>query len=315
MAADFTIGQGSTVPTFADTILDENGDPLNLAGATVTFVMRALANASTTINAVASIVSASAGEVSFTLSAAQTSAAGLYNAQWIVTESGGGTYAFPNIGYRSVEVQASLALAQQTLVSVADAKDILNFQTDDDAHDTKILRWIDAAQVVFEQKCGPIIQQNFDEWYDGGQYYIMLRHAPSTALGSSPILDLNFCEVYIGPIEYQFQGVGSPVIGSIYTYELDTFSRVVRRGPGGGIIPFPNVLQSVHVGYTAGQSTVPANIYEAVLEYLREMYQETAQSTSGWGDAGSGPEPIKGFALSGRVLQILGLSKSAPAFF
>lgn len=299
-------------------MLDQNGNPLNLAGATVTLIMRNAYTAAPTVNAAMSIVSSSAGTVQYNWSATDTATVGMYQAQIHIVESGGGTYTYPNIGFLSVEIQPSLALSAQQIVTVADAKDVLNFQTDDDVHDMKILRWINAAQVVFEQKCGPIIPQIFDEWYDAGQYWIMLRHPPSTALGSTPICDLIFVETYIGPIEYQFTGVGNPVTGSIYTYEVDTFSRVVRRGPGGGIIPFPNMLQSVHIGYRAGQASVPANVREAVLEYLREMYQETAQmSRGGWGNnvPDSGPEPIKGFALSGRVLEILGLSRKAPSIF
>lgn len=318
MSADLTITQGDSTPVLTATITDQNGNPVNLTSATVTFVMRLGSATAPAVNAAATILSATAGTVQYSWATEDTATVGLYAAQFRCTLSGGATYTYPNQGFLDIEIQPNLAGASQQLVSIADAKDVLNFQSTDRIHDTKILRWINAAQDVFEQRCGPIVVQNFDEWYDGGQYQIMLRHTPSTALGSSAVCVLNFVEVYIGPIEYQFTGVGNPVTGSIYTYEVDTFSRVIRRGPGGGIIPFPNMPQSVHIGYTAGQSVIPDNVYEAVLEYLREMYQQTAQSTSqGWGNGSEGhvPDPIVGFALSGRVLGILGLSRKAPAVF
>ena len=318
MAADLTITQGDSTPVFTDTILDASGNPVNLTSASVTFVMRNLANASPTVNASASITNAAAGEVQYSWNTGDTATAGEYMVQWRITLSGGGTYTYPNVGYRSVEVQPNLSSAGQQLITVAEAKDVLNFTADDDVHDTKILRWISACRSVIEAITGPIIQTNYDEWYDGGQYWIMLRHPPHTGYGTTPVCTINFVETYIGPIEYQFTGVGNPVTGSIYTYEVDTFSRLVRRGPGGGIIPFPNMPQSVHVGYTSGQSSVPDNVREATAELLRHNYQKTAQSTNkGWGDAGEPETPprAESWFIPPNVRQLLGPTKRAPAFF
>ncbi len=316
MAADLTISQGATTPALAQTITDASGNVVNLTGGTVTFLMRQLSSSALTVNAAATILSPSAGTVQYSWSATDTATAGMYMGQFHCVLSGGGTYDFPNAGYLEIEVQENLSLASQQLVTVANVKDVLNFDSTNRVHDTKILRWINAVRPVVEAITGPVIQQDFDEWYDGGQYWIMLRHTPSTGYGTSPVLILKFVSAYIGPIEYPFSLVNNPVVGSIYTAELDTYSRVVRRGPGGGIIPFPNMLQSVHIAYTAGQSSVPDNVAEATLELIRHNYQATAQALRGNRARGEEVEaPPVGFFVPGKVRELLAPNRRAPSVF
>ena len=316
MAADLTISQGATTPVLSQTITDASGNAVNLTGATVTFLMRQLSSSSLTVNAAASIVSPSAGTVQYSWAATDTATAGMYMGQFHCVLSGGGIYDFPNEGYLEVEVQENLSLAGQQLVTVANVKDVLNFESTNRVHDTKILRWINAVRPVVEAITGPIIQQDFDEWYDGGQYWIILRHPPSTGYGTTPVCTLKFVSAYIGPIEYPFSLVNNPVVGSIYTAELDTYSRVVRRGPGGGIIPFPNMLQSVHIAYTAGQSSVPDNVAEGTLELIRVNYQQTAQALRGGKTRSSDVEaPPAAFFVPGRVRELLAPARRAPSVF
>lgn len=320
-AVDFVISQGNTIPSVTATITDPTGNPVNLTSATVTFVMRSEQQASATVNAAATIVSAPAGTVSYTFTTAQTGTPGLYNAQFNVTESGGGTYTYPNVGFMSIEVQPSLASMPQTLVSIADAKDVLNFLADDDVHDTKIQRWINACQPVIERITGPIVQQTIEEWHDGGVYQVVLRRRPSTALGTSPVLIINDCTEYIGPVPFPLAIVGSPDEAVLYSTMLDgNLGRLVRRTSGGGIMAFPNMPMQVHVWYTAGQATVPANVYEATLELLRINYQQTAQSTNkGLGSSLSttydeAPQgPPSSFFLPNRVREMLAPNRRAPS--
>lgn len=317
-AVDLVIGQGLTVPTYTDTILDASGSALNLTDATVKFVMRSLANAAATVNAAATIVNASTGQVSFTFTAADTAIAGLYMAQWIVTESGGGTYAFPNVGFRSIEVSPSLANAPQGIVSLPDAKDVLNFTADDDVHDTKILRWINACQVVIEQQVGPVVPKTIEEWHSGGHYQVVPRYTPNRAWGSDPLLIVNAISEYNGPIEWPLAMVSTPDEAILYSVIVDVATgTITRTTAGGGIQQFSSSAgpRSVHLWYTTGQNSVPANIYEAAIELLRQNYQKTAQSTNkGWGDAPEVPEAPKPGAWSTAGLNgLLGRSRKPPA--
>lgn len=316
MSADLTIGQGLTSPVLTQTITDAGGSALNLTGGSVQFVMRRLSAASPTVNAACALADAPAGQVSYNWSTADTATPGLYMGQFLCTLSSGATYAFPNEGFIEIEVQESLVSAGQQLVSVADVKDVLNFQSTNRDHDTKILRWINACRPVIEGLVGPVIVTQFEEFHDGGSAFIIVRRRPSTALGATPVLFVNAISEYNGPIEWALSEVQSPDFGQLYSVEVDiNLGQIVRRTAGGGVMSFPYMPQSVHLWYTAGQSSVPDSVYEATLELIRQNYQHTAQASRTPGR--NAPEPVElppmGFFVPGRVRELLGLNRRAPS--
>src|ERR1700729_258239 len=110
--ADLFIRAGDTVPVVTDTILDQNGLALNLTGATVTFRLRSLQSAApVTLTGTASVTNATLGTVQYAWAAADTATSGLYMAEWQVALPGGGTYTFPNDGYRTIAIEQPLTAA------------------------------------------------------------------------------------------------------------------------------------------------------------------------------------------------------------
>lgn len=318
MAVDLTIRQGDTTPAFTTTVTDQSGDPLNLTGATVTFIMRALSAATPAVNAAMAITDAAAGAVQYSWSSSDTETPGLYMAELHVTLEGGGTYTYPNVGYLQIEVEESLLSPVQQLVTVAAVKDVLNLADLDRIHDTKILRWINAVRPVVERIVGPVIIREFEEWHDGGHYSIVLRRRPSVALGTDPYLLVMACSEYNGPIEWPLSIISSPDQGQQYSVEPEPNGRLVRRTAGGGVQAFPDTPQSVHVVYQAGQNTVPDNVSEAALELIRVNYQSTAQAlrgSSGGGRGGGQPvdPPATGFFVPGRVRELLQPNRRFPS--
>ena len=81
-----------------------DGIVVELSGATVRFHMRPIGSASTTVDAAASIYDYDAGQVSYAWSASDTATAGLYEAEFEVTNTDGTIETFPNNGYITVEV-------------------------------------------------------------------------------------------------------------------------------------------------------------------------------------------------------------------
>lgn len=312
---DLTISQGATTPVLSETITDQNGNSVNLTSATVIFIMRQLSSSTPTVNAAATITNATAGQVTYSWSSADTATAGLYMGQFHCVLSGGSTYDFPNQGFLMIEVQENLTSASQQLVTVAAVKDVLNFDSTNREHDDKILRWINASRPVIESLTGPIIQTQYEEWHDGGQVFITLRRRPSTGFGTTPYLTLNAVSEYNGPIEWPLSIISSPDQGQLYSCQLDAQTgRVVRRTAGGGVMPFPNMPQAVHVWYVAGQSAVPDNVTEATLELIRVNYQATAQAMRG-GRATNREEmlPPVGFFVPNRVREMLGTNRKFPS--
>lgn len=277
---DVTIKQGSTSPALTQTILDGSGNPLDLTGATVSLAIRALTAANATVNP-ATVSDALSGLVSYTFTTTDTAVPGIYTAEFIVTLSGGAVYTWPNDGYLEISVEPNLSTAGGAMiVSLGEAKDYLNFQNTDRTRDAKLLRFIKGLTPVVESITGPILPRIYDEWYDGGQHFIRLRHRP--------VIILVAVSEFRGPIEYVQQIVQDPAHGQIYSVQLDG-SRVVRRTSGGGVVAFPQMPQSVHVVYQAGYLTVPDNVTDGVKELLRLHFQSTQQGRPRLGGtAGSG---------------------------
>jgi hypothetical protein len=202
------------------------------------------------------------------------------------------------------------------LVTLDIVKDYLNIRAADTVHDIKLGRFIDAITPLIENVTGPMIPRVFDEWHDGGQVSIRLRHRPATGFGTTPILDLVGVEEYRGPTKYTLAIVTDPSHGTIYSCMADTYGRVIRRSAGGGTIAFPAGQQTVHVVYRAGQVTVPANVQEGALELIRVNYQQTqatGRGRQGMADTLEGPGVPMGFFMPRRVLELLSPQRRAPS--
>lgn len=103
----FYIKQGDLTPTLDATLLDPNGNPVNLTGTTVRFHMTPVGGA-ILINQSATVVSAATGQVRYTWTGTDTATAGNYLAEFEVT-TGGVQQTYPNDRYISVIITAQLA--------------------------------------------------------------------------------------------------------------------------------------------------------------------------------------------------------------
>ena len=220
MSVDLTITQGTTSPVLSVTVTDQNGNPIDLASAT--FVMRDIAYQTPHVNAAMTVTNTPLGTATYAWSTVDTQLVGLFMGQVLWTDTSSNTGAFPASGYLAIEVQENLATdSDQQLITLALAKDLLNIGLTDHSHDTKILRFIRAWTPVIEFHACPIIQTAHEEWHSGGQVSITLRRRPSTTYGTSPVLFLNACSEYNGPIEWPLAIIGSPDQGQLYSVQLD----------------------------------------------------------------------------------------------
>ena len=313
--ADYIIKKGDTSPTLQATCTDSAGVAVNLTGATVRFVMRALTATNVTTNAVATIVTPLSGIVSYAPTAQDTATAGLYQASFLVTFANATTTTFPTIGYIEIVVEEDLVTATPVgrLVGLGETREHLNLANGDRTHDAELMRLIDAITPVVEHLTGPVVQRVYQETYDGGSSFISVRHRP--------IVQVNQVVEYRGPIPYELTQVASNDLGTIYSYEFETTGRIVRRTVGGGMTTFPGGAQTVRINYTAGYQTVPANIRMGCLELIRVNYQQTQQAGHPMFGGGGGDDSVvpgvvlMGFFLPNRVKELLAPSRRHPSVF
>lgn len=106
--ADVVMKTGDRAPDLTRTLLDGDGNPADLQGATVRFLMRRRGSrlakvASAATNAqVIDGSDGSKGKVSYAWVAADVNEPGLFNAEWEVTFAGAKPETFPNGRYLSV---------------------------------------------------------------------------------------------------------------------------------------------------------------------------------------------------------------------
>lgn len=311
--ADYVTRQGDTYTTFTASITDAAGNAVNLTGASVKFVARSLTAVAPYINATATITNASTGAVSYTPTATDTANAGTFMVSWVVTTSGGSVLTYPTDGYQELVIEENLTTpGGARLVSLTDVKDHLRIPSTDRTHDARLMRMIDAITPVVEGVTGPIVQRVYqNETYDGGSWFISLRHRP--------VISVQSVVEYRGPIAYTLTQVPTPDLGTIYSYMFEPPGRLVRRTVGGGITPFPPGADQVFVTYTAGWASVPNNVREGCLELIRVNYQYTQQGgRPSWGSAGGDGDnfaqmQILGFYVPNRVRELLAPNRRHPS--
>ena len=106
--ADFSIKSHDRLPSIKATLSGGGGQPLDLTGATVTFIMRNKSGGAPKVNAAAVVVDAAAGSVRYDWLATDTDIAGSYQAEWQITWSDGKQQTAPTLSYHTVDVLADL---------------------------------------------------------------------------------------------------------------------------------------------------------------------------------------------------------------
>jgi len=103
--------RGDTSPAFTATLRDRNGDPIDLTGATLRFLMRTAETfgAGTVIDSAAAIVGAPTdGAMSYTWTAPDTLTPGKFWAEVEVTFGSGEVETFPNVGFHEVIIEQDI---------------------------------------------------------------------------------------------------------------------------------------------------------------------------------------------------------------
>lgn len=116
--ADWWVKQGDSAPPISQVLVGVDGNPANLAGCTVKFVMRPMPGGDTTIYDAATIdqvsdgADGSKGKVHYNWKAEDLAVPGGYYAEWEVTFAGGtDKETFPNDGYITVAVVSDLGVS------------------------------------------------------------------------------------------------------------------------------------------------------------------------------------------------------------
>lgn len=122
--ADFTLKRGDTAPSLQAILRDKDGQPVDLTSSSVQFVMRAVGavtNSAPAVSAgmtVATDQATNAGQVTYDWQVGDTSTAGAYVAEFVVTWPSGREQTFPTVGFVSIQINDDL---ESHLVSLARA--------------------------------------------------------------------------------------------------------------------------------------------------------------------------------------------------
>lgn len=201
------------------------------------------------------------------------------------------------------------------LVGLDELKDYLAIPAADHVHDLMLTRAIRTARPLIEAIVGPVIPVTATEWHDGGRPFVQLRRTPSTALGTTPILELVSCTEWVGSTGHELAIAANPGAASTYSVMLDELGTVTRRTSGGGISAFAGGPRSVQVTYATGQQEVPANVVDGTLELIRANYQTTRATGRGRmapvDELEAGP-PL-GFYVPRRVRELLAPNRRHPS--
>lgn len=106
--ADYTV-KSADAGTAIEAVLKQNGNLVDLTGATVRFLMAPASDLTDSkVNAAATIDNAAGGAVSYTWAAADLDTPGNYVAEWEVTFADGSISTFPSAVYNTIEILADL---------------------------------------------------------------------------------------------------------------------------------------------------------------------------------------------------------------
>ena len=193
------------------------------------------------------------------------------------------------------------------IVALADVKTELRIPSGDTTNDVQLSFWIDAVTPVVEGIAGPINPRDCDEWYDGGVDTIVLRHRP--------VISITSVTEWQGSVSYTLNDATPPNnVTDVFGYMPFLDRGVIQRTAYGvpswfAALPWwatrtpawytgtPNRasvgLGRVHIVYTAGWQTAPANVQLGTLMLLGRLWENTQRGQSAGRPIPGGEAPIE----------------------
>jgi hypothetical protein len=270
---------GQVVPlSFSAT--DVNGAPANAAACTVT-IKRPWPDGST--DGPFTVAPGQPGQYVYPY---QTVVAGRHTYRWAATGTPG-----PGVGVGAQpDVFDVVPATANGIISLADAKDMLNIPAASTAYDAKLRQYIRSITGFVERYCGPVIVQQVTEREYGGGMEIVLRKPP----------------VIEAPMQLTQITAMTPVLTYGLTYDLsqltvDFSTGIVRHNAG---LPF--IYGPYDMSYWAGRPVIPDEIMlgsESILKHQWEQERGGAGRSGGYG--GDDVTVMWGFAIPNRALEML----------
>lgn len=207
------------------------------------------------------------------------------------------------------------------VVTLQDVLTHLRYPATNDADNISLEGFIDAADEVIRAECGDVVPRQYQEFYNGGDVAIYLRH--------SPVITVNQVIEGWGFTDYVLtQTVPNQVPQTnLFAYAVDNAEtgKITRRSAANVLIPFvgvpymQNAESNIYVDYVAGLQPIPGNIRLAALELIAHWWQNSQQREYGSAPNSSYDTDVDdnaGFAYNAgvpyRILELLRPSRRMP---
>lgn len=223
---------------------------------------------------------------------------GIYTYNYVTQVAGRHTYRFlatgtPGIGVgvgAQPDVFDVVPSTASGIVSLADARTMLNIPDGVTAYDAKIRQYVRSITGFVEKYCGPVTVQQVTERVYGGGIEIVLRKPP----------------VIEAPMQMSQVTALTPVLTYGLTYDLSLLSVDFKTGIVRHTAGLPFIYGPYDATYWAGRPVVPDEILlgtEAILKHQWE--QERGGSGRAGGYGADDVTVIWGFAIPNRALEML----------
>lgn len=160
--------------------------------------------------------------------------------------------------------------------------------------DVALQIFINAADECIEYECDDILPQRHDEYYDGGDSEIFLRH--------KPILSVQNVEEGWGFINYEldYQEANSPGPFSMFAYSVsnEELGQITRRSAGNVVIPFRPGTDNIHVQYTSGLAQPRYSLILGSLELIAHLWQNSQLRAVALAGTNVGYDAVSGAAYT-----------------
>lgn len=280
---DFYIRQGDTASDLADVLRDANGDPVNIQGATVRFLMVPLRGGTAKIDDDAQndqvgdgLGDGSRGKVRYVWeNATQTDTPGDYLGSWVVTFSGGKVQTYPNGGYLLITVTPDAPTEPGSYLLVEELKHALTMQNQTYADEEMKIAIAAAGRGLEANYGGPWGEGAADE----ARFFTPMHGLTYVRIGAlSEVTEValdeagggSYNRVLVEGVDYRLEPVGNgPAPGG--SGEPWQRLRFLRAGSAWSwqydprVSPYPWGFDSLRITGTWGYSTTPPGVKAASL--------------------------------------------------